>query len=117
RGALLAAGAGNHTSLQPDSPAALPAVVSIAASNQADALYAFSNKGAAVAAPGENTTTARGGGYEQFLGTSSAAPVASGIAGLLFSLVPGSTPAQVAGALEQSAGPVKGVAFGRGDAE
>jgi subtilisin family serine protease len=115
-GALLVAAAGNDSSSQLDYPAALPAVVSVAASNQADALYTFSNQGAAVAAPGENTTTARGGGYEQFLGTSSAAPVVSGIAGLLFSLVPGSTPAQVAGALEQSAVPIKGVTFGRVDA-
>ena len=117
RGALLVAAAGNDSSSQLDYPAALPAVVSVGASNQADALYSFSNQGAAVAAPGENTTTARGGGYQQFLGTSSAAPVVSGIAGLLFSLVPGSTPAQVASALEQSAVPVGGVTFGRVDAQ
>ena len=117
RGALLAAAAGNDSSSQLDYPAALPAVVSVGASNQADALYSFSNHGAAVAAPGENTTTARGGGYEQFLGTSSAAPVVSGIAGLLFSLVPSATPAQVTSALEQSAVPIAGVTFGRVDAE
>jgi subtilisin family serine protease len=117
RGALLVAAAGNDSSSQLEYPAILPGVVSVSASNQADVLYAFSNQGAAVAAPGENTTTARGGGYEQFLGTSSAAPVVSGVAGLLFSLVPGSTPAQVAGALEQSVVPIQGVAFGRVDAE
>jgi subtilisin family serine protease len=117
RGALLVAAAGNDSSSQLDYPAALPAVVSVGASNQADALYSFSNQGAAVAAPGENTTTALGGGYQQFLGTSSAAPVVSGIAGLLFSLLPGSTPAQVASALEQSAVPIGGVTFGRVDAE
>ena len=117
RGALLVAAAGNDSSSQLDYPAALPAVVSVGASNQADALYSFSNQGAAMAAPGENTTTALGGGYQQFLGTSSAAPVVSGIAGLLFSLVPGSTPAQVASALEQSAVPIGGVTFGRVDAE
>jgi subtilisin family serine protease len=117
RGALLVAAAGNDSSSQLDYPAALPAVVSVGASNQADALYPFSNQGAAVAAPGENTTTARGGGYETFLGTSSAAPVVSGIAGLLFSLVPSATPAQVTGALEQSATPIAGVTFGRVDAQ
>ena len=117
RGALLVAAAGNDSSSQLDFPAALPAVVSVGASNQSDALYSFSNRGAAVAAPGENTTTARGGGYERFVGTSSAAPVVSGIAGLLFSLVPGATPGQVASALEQSAVPIEGVTFGRVDAE
>jgi subtilisin family serine protease len=117
RGALLVAAAGNDSSSQLDYPAALPAVVSVGASNRADALYPFSNQGAAVAAPGENTTTARGGGYETFLGTSSAAPVVSGIAGLLFSLVPSTTPAQVAGALEQGATPIAGVTFGRVDAQ
>ena len=116
RGALLVAAAGNDSSSQLDYPAALPAVVSVGASNQSDALYRFSNQGAAVAAPGENTTTARGAGYETFLGTSSAAPVVSGIAGLLFSLAPSTTPAQVTGALEQSATPIAGVTFGRVDA-
>ncbi len=117
RGALLVAAAGNDSSSQLDYPAALPAVVSVGASNQADALYSFSNQGAAVAAPGENTTTARGGGYERFLGTSSAAPVVSGIAGLLFSLVPSTSPGEVARALEQSAVPIGGVTFGRVDAQ
>ncbi|HEY6595897.1 MAG TPA: S8 family serine peptidase [Asanoa sp.] len=117
RGALLVAAAGNDSSSQLDYPAALPAVVSVGASNPSDTLYAFSNQGAAVAAPGENTTTARGGGYERFLGTSSAAPVVSGIAGLLFSIVPSATPAQVASALEQSAVPIGGVTFGRVDAK
>jgi subtilisin family serine protease len=117
RGALIVAAAGNDSSSQLDYPAALPAVVSVGASNQADALYSFSNQGAAVAAPAENTTTARGGGYERFLGTSSAAPVVSGIAGLVYSLVPSATPARVASALEQSAVPIEGVTFGRVDAQ
>jgi subtilisin family serine protease len=117
RGALVVAAAGNDSSSQLNYPAALPGVVSVGASNQADALYPFSNQGAAVAAPGENMTTARGGGYERFVGTSSAAPVVGGIAGLLFSLVPGATAAQVASALEQSAVPITGVTFGRVDAK
>jgi subtilisin family serine protease len=116
KGALFVAAAGNDSSSQLEYPAGLPAVVSVAASNESDALYSFSNSGAALAAPGENTTIALGGGYEHFLGTSSASPVVSGIAGLLFSLVPTATPAQVAGALEQGAVPAQGVAFGRVDA-
>jgi hypothetical protein len=91
-------------------------VLSVGASDQNDRLYSFSNSGARVAAPGENSTTARGGGYISFLGTSSAAPVVSGIAALAFSLVPGATPAEVERALETTAVPIPGVATGRVDA-
>jgi len=51
-----------------------------------------------------------------FLGTSSAAPVVSGIAGLAFSLAPQATPAEVERALESTAVPIPGVATGRVDA-
>src|SRR5439155_517296 len=84
-GALVVAAAGNESSPTVDYPAALPNVLSVAASDQSDRLYAFSNSGARVAAPGENSTTGRGSTYVSFLGTSSAAPVVSGIAGLAFS--------------------------------
>jgi subtilisin family serine protease len=114
-GVLVVAAAGNDSASAPSYPAALPSIVSVAASSPADELYAFSNRGAALAAPGENSTTSLGGGYESFLGTSSAAPVVSGIAGLLLGLVPAATPAQLTEALEQSAVPVTGVTFGRVD--
>jgi subtilisin family serine protease len=115
-GVLVVAAAGNESSLALDYPAALPNVLSVGASDRNDDLYAFSNAGARVAAPGENSTTGRGGTYVSFLGTSSAAPVVSGIAGLAFSLVPGATPAQVERALESTAAPVAGVVSGRVDA-
>jgi len=115
-GALVVAAAGNESSPTVDYPAALPNVLSVAASDQSDRLYAFSNSGARVAAPGENSTTGRGSTYVSFLGTSSAAPVVSGIAGLAFSLVPGATPAQVKQAIETTAVPIAGVVNGRVDA-
>ena len=115
-GVLVVAAAGNESSLAPDYPAALPNVLSVGASDRNDDLYGFSNAGARVAAPGENSSTGRGGTYVSFLGTSSAAPVVSGIAGLAFSLVPGATPAQVERALESTAAPVAGVVSGRVDA-
>jgi subtilisin family serine protease len=115
-GVLVVAAAGNESSLTLDYPAALPNVLSVGASDQNDRLYSFSNSGARVAAPGENSTTARGGAYVSFLGTSSAAPVVSGIAGLAFSLVPGATPGQVQQALEATAVPMPGVVTGRVDA-
>jgi len=115
-GVLVVAAAGNEGGLTLDYPAALPNVLSVGASDGNDRLYAFSNQDALVAAPGENSTTARGGGYVSFLGTSSAAPVVSGIAGLAFSLAPQATPAEVERALESTAVPIPGVATGRVDA-
>jgi subtilisin family serine protease len=115
-GVLVVAAAGNESSSVIDYPAALPNVLSVSASDQSDRLYAFSNSGARVAAPGENSTTGPGNTYVSFLGTSSAAPVVSGIAGLAFSLVPGATPAQVEQAIEASAVPIPGVTSGRVDA-
>lgn len=116
-GTLVVAAAGNDSSSVLGYPAALPGVISVAASTARDELYAFSNDGAALAAPGENSTTSLGGGYERFLGTSSAAPVVSGIAGLLLGLVPSATPAQATEALERSAVPMTAVVYGRVDAE
>jgi subtilisin family serine protease len=115
-GVLVVAAAGNESSPVIDYPAALPDVLSVSASDQSDRLYAFSNAGARVAAPGENSTTGPGSTYVSFLGTSSAAPVVSGIAGLALSLVPGATPAQVEQAIETSAVPIPGVTSGRVDA-
>src|SRR5207237_8825868 len=115
-GVLVVAAAGNESALTPDYPAVLPNVLSVAASDQNDRLYAFSNSGARLAAPGENSTTGRGNTYVSFLGTSSAAPVVTGIAGLAFSLVPGATPGQVEQAIEASAVPIPGLASGRVDA-
>jgi subtilisin family serine protease len=115
-GVLVVAAAGNEGSPSPDYPAVLPNVLSVSASDQNDRLYGFSNSGARVAAPGENSTTGLGGTYVSFLGTSSAAPVVSGIAALAFSLVPGATPGQVEQAIEASAVPIPGVASGRVDA-
>ena len=115
-GVLVVAAAGNESAPVPDYPAALPNVLSVSASDQNDGLYGFSNSGASVAAPGENSTTGLGTSYVSFLGTSSAAPVVSGIAALAFSLVPGATAGQVEQAIEASAVPIPGVASGRVDA-
>jgi len=62
-------------------------LISVAASDNSDQLPAWSNWGArsvTLAAPGTNIlTTQRGGGYWNVTGTSAAAPIVSGIAGLL----------------------------------
>ena len=115
-GALVVAAAGNDSSSLLNYPAALPNVVSVSASDENDHLFTFSNSGALLAAPGENTATGPGGGYVSFLGTSSAAPVVSGVAALAFSLVPEASPSQVEQALVSAAAPMPGVARGRVDA-
>jgi len=115
-GVLVVAAAGNDSSTVLDYPAALPGVLSVGASDEVDQLYSFSNSGASLAAPGENSTIGENGTYVSFLGTSSAAPVVSGIAGLALSAAPGATPSQVQQALETTAVPMAGVVHGRVDA-
>jgi len=115
-GVLVVAAAGNDSSTVLDYPAALPSVVSVGASDEGDQLYSFSNSGASLAAPGENSSIGENGTYVSFLGTSSAAPVVSGIAGLALSAAPGATPSQVQQALETTAVPMGGVVHGRVDA-
>jgi hypothetical protein len=119
KGVVLVAAAGNAGSTTLFFPAAYPDVVSVAATTPSDKLYEWSNRGAWVrlAAPGCNTAPRRGGGYENFCGTSSATPLVSGIAGLALSLAP-ETPNQVlAQALEASSvSRPTGIAHGRVDA-
>jgi len=115
-GSLVVAAAGNDSSSVLEYPAALPGVLSVGATDRADHLYGFSNAGAAVAAPGENSTTGRGDEFVSFLGTSSATPVASGIAALCLTAAPETSPGQLVQALERTAVPVSAVAFGRVDA-
>jgi subtilisin family serine protease len=115
-GVLVVAAAGNTSSSTLEYPAALPGVVSVSASDRGDRLYDFSNSGAALAAPGDNSTTAWGGGYESFLGTSSATAVVSGIAALGISASPAASPDEVEEALKAGAVAIPEVAFGRVDA-
>jgi len=112
-GVLVVAAAGNSSSSVLEYPAALPGVVSVSASDRDDRLYGFSNSGSALAAPGDNSTTSWGGGYESFLGTSSAAAVVSGIAALGISADPEARPDEVEDALKAGAIAMPGVAFGR----
>jgi subtilisin family serine protease len=116
RGALLVASAGNSGVDTPFYPAAYSQVVGVAATTETDARYSWSNYGdwVPVAAPGCNTATRAGGGYVEFCGTSSAAPMVSGIAGLAFALNPKASRADVEQALAGTATPLPGVArFGR----
>jgi len=82
-----------------------PYVLTVGATDSADNLYSWSNTGNNVdlVAPGFVYSTMVGGGYTVGQGTSVAAPIVAGAAGLLFSLDPSLTPAQVQDILRQSA--------------
>ncbi len=112
---IVVAAAGNNGSDAKLYPAATPGVVSVAATDERDKLYPWSNYGSwvAVAAPGCDLTALRGGQYGTYCGTSFAAPLVSGLLGLARSFRPTATPAQLVSALEQSTTAI-GAAIGRG---
>jgi RHS repeat-associated protein len=82
-------------------------LIIVSASDNRDQLASWSNWGArkvTVAAPGTNIlTTQRGGGYWSVTGTSAAAPVVSGIAGLLKTVSPAASPGNISRAISRSA--------------
>jgi subtilisin family serine protease len=123
KGMVLTAAAGNSNCNCTSYPAATPGVLGVAGTDQFENKDVDSNYGAWVtlAAPESNMTawpTINGApGYAPVGGTSLAAPVVAGIAGLLFSADPALTGAQVEQALEVSAVPVSfPVTYGRVDA-
>jgi Subtilase family len=123
KGVVVVAAAGNSNCNCPTYPAATPGVVGVAGTDNVDNKQGDSNYGSWVmlAAPESNMTawpTINGApGYAPVGGTSLAAPVVSGIAGLLFSYDKGLSGGQVEQALESTAVPVAfSVKYGRVDA-
>jgi subtilisin family serine protease len=118
RGAIVVAAAGNAGSTTPFYPADFPGVLAVAASDETDTLYSFSNRGSWVelSAPGCASTVSLGGGWSEFCGTSAAAPFVSGLLALARTLSPTATAGQLEAALLTTAHPVAGVSAGRIDA-
>jgi subtilisin family serine protease len=118
KGAVVVAAAGNSGTTTPFFPAADPNALSVAATTTGDRAYSWSNYGSwvDVAAPGCNIAPVRGG-YGRFCGTSSATPLAAGLAALALAQQPGATASAVSTAIERAATPVPGIVrFGRIDA-
>jgi thermitase len=118
-GVVVVAAAGNDGNSNVTYPAGYPGVLSVAATDRADAAYGWSSRGSWVqlAAPGCSMTTAGGNSYGDFCGTSSAAAFVSGLAGLARSYAPALPGAAVGHALVSSAKPIgDAVSAGRVDA-
>ncbi|SEP83937.1 S8 family serine peptidase [Natrinema salaciae] len=91
RDVLLVGAAGNSGSGSVFSPASEDTVVAVSALEADDDLASFSNTGPAIelAAPGSRlVSSVTGDGYGRMSGTSMAAPVVSGVAGLVLSAYP-----------------------------
>lgn len=105
KGAVVVASAGNNGTSNLFYPAAYPGVVSVAAASSLDLRYEWSNHSTSwvkLAAPGCTWATHLASGYGGFCGTSAAAPVVSGIAGLVESARPGLSGAQIESILTAS---------------
>ena len=90
-GVVLIASAGNSQSAEVHYPSGFLETISVGATTADDYLAGFSNYGATVdlVAPGVSLlTTAKDNQYKNFSGTSAAAPVVSGVAGLILSVQP-----------------------------
>lgn len=109
RGVVLVGAAGNSGAAEPLYPAAYPEVISVTGTTAGDALYSWSNRGPTVdvAAPGCNIAPWRGQRYLSFCGSSSAAPLVAGLAGIALARTPGVSGAEVVEAIEST-----GVAIG-----
>ena len=119
RGAIVVAAAGNAGVASPFYPAAEAGVISVAATDDGDRRYSWSNYGGWVqlAAPGCLPTTTLGGGYGVECGTSFSAPLVAGLAGLALGASPGLAAGGVADAIARGAVPIGAIVrAGRVDA-
>ena len=111
KGVLVLAAAGNSGKPAQHFPAAIPSVIAVGGSTAGDVRYPWSNYGSSwvdLAAPGCNPAQSMNGIVNQFCGTSSATPFASGVAALLASATPTPTAATIRSALTSSAERVSG---------
>ena len=104
KGGVVAVSAGNNGI--DEGIASTTEMIVVSATDSADAKTSWSSYGSFVdlAAPGQSIyTTARGGGYQYWSGTSLASPIVAGVAALVKALRPDFTAAQVESAIFASA--------------
>jgi subtilisin family serine protease len=98
KGVVVVGSSGNSGVTSAFYPAAYPGVISVAASNDLDHRYSWSNYSTSwvtLAAPGCTWSTKRTSTYGSFCGTSAAGPVVAGVAALVESKKPSLTRAQI----------------------
>jgi thermitase len=106
KGAVIFASAMNDSTDSPYYPAACTYVVAVSATDNNDRLASFSNYGnwITLAAPGTNIlTTANGGGYSYWNGTSFSAPIVAGVAALSLAVNPALSASALVSLLKQTA--------------
>jgi thermitase len=106
RGTVIFAAAMNNSSADPYYPAACQHVVAVSATDAYDHLAAFSNFGnwIAISAPGTSIlSTADGGGYAWWNGTSFASPLVAGVAALCLAVNPELSAGELVALLERTA--------------
>lgn len=116
-GVLVVAAAGNQAATAPRYPAAYPSVLSVAASDQNDALWESSNTGDTIdmAAPGTFIMTANANNtFATWSGTSFAAPIVASAAGLLMSAYPQAPATTIRTAITANTDPCCGNVFPAG---
>jgi len=113
QGAVLVAAAGNDNITSTLYPAGYNNVISVAATdindNKYSNAYGGSNYGPwiDVSAPGVSIkSTVISGGYANWTGTSMASPMVAGLCGLVLSVNPGLSPAQVESCIKTSTDPI-----------
>jgi subtilisin family serine protease len=115
KGILVLASAGNTSSTGDTYPAADPGAYAVAATTRYDKLSSYSTRGNWIhlAAPGCQLALSQTGVAIEPCGTSLSAPAIAGVAGLMLSVNPSLTPAQIVSILQRTSKPVAGIAGGR----
>jgi subtilisin family serine protease len=106
KGSLVFVSAMNQAGSEPYYPAGCTHAIAISASDANDRLASFSNYGSwiTLAAPGTGIlSTADGGGYNFWNGTSFSSPIAAGVAALVMAVNPALTSQQVLAILKDTA--------------
>ena len=106
KGALVFASAMTQGNTEPHYPAACVNAIAVSATDSNDRLASFSNFGSwiTLSAPGTGIlSTADGGGYSYWNGTSFASPIAAGVAALVLAVNPRLTNAEVLAILKKTA--------------